>query len=189
MAPLNASLRKVANLDPMGTEIRHLSMAALKENRRIEQSSERIAPADLRDPSLIALWRYWLDKCPEGGLPLRSEIDPIRFPRLMPRMFIVNVVGEPPVFSYALVGEENIEAHGSSFKGQDLRNLDGPWPGYGASLHEFYSYVAARRRPVAARGEMSFLDKGFRRFEAIYLPLADEEGRVCRILGAAHYSS
>ena len=164
-------------------------MAALQENRRVEQSAERIAPAELRDPALTGFWHHWLEKRPEGGLPLRSAIDPIRFPRLLPRMFIVQVSGEPAVFSYTLVGEENIEAHGSSFKGKDVRDLDGPWPGYGASLHDFYSYVVACREPVAARGVMGFLDKEFRRFESVYLPLADEQGRVCRILGAAHYSS
>lgn len=164
-------------------------MAALQENRRIEQSAQRIAPEELCDPALVAFWQHWLEKRPEGGLPLLSAVDPIRFPRLLPRMFIIQVTGEPPVFSYTLVGEENIDAHGSNFKGQDVRDLDRPWPGYGASLHDFYSYVAAGREAVAARGAMSFLDKEFRRFEAIYLPVADEHGWVNRILGAAHYNA
>jgi hypothetical protein len=164
-------------------------MAALQENRRIEQSAHRIAPEDLRDPALVAFWRHWLERRPEGGLPLRSAVDPIRFPRLLPRMFVIQVTGDPQVFSYTLVGEENIDAHGSSFKCRDVRDLDDPWPGYGASLHEFYSHISARRDAVAACGAMSFLDKEFRLFEAIYLPVADEDGRVSRILGAAHYSS
>lgn len=123
-------------------------MTALTENRRIERSAERNAPGELRDPSLVALWKHWQEMRPEGGLPLRTAIEPIRFPRLLPRMFIIQVTGEPPVFSYTLVGEENIEAHGSSFKGRDARDLDEPWPGYGASLHDFYSYVVARRDAV-----------------------------------------
>lgn len=164
-------------------------MALLQENRRIEQSSQLIAPGDLNDPALLAFWQHWQEVRPEGGLPLRSDIDPIRFPRLLPRIFIVEVAGEPPAFCYTLVGQRNIEAHGASFKGKDVRDLDGPWPGYGASLHEFYSYVAAGRKAVAARGQMGFLDKAFRRFEAIYLPVADAQGRVSRIFGAAHYSS
>lgn len=36
---------------------------------------------------------------------------------------------------------------------------------------------------------MNFVDREFRHFEAIYLPLADELGAVNRILGAAHYSA
>lgn len=164
-------------------------MAVLQEKGRVEHSASQIAPAELGDPALVALWRHWLEKCPQSGLPLRGDVNPIRFPRLLPRVFIVQVAGDPPAFTYSLVGEENIEAHGSNFKGRDIRDLDGPWPGYGASLHEFYSFVVAGRDAVAARGAMNFLDKGFRRFEAIYLPLSSGDGNVSQILGAAHYSS
>ena len=163
-------------------------MAIPQENRRVEQSAHRIAPAELSDPALVALWRLWRENRPKEGLPPRGSIDPIRFPRLLPNVFIIQVTGDLPVFTYSLVGEENIEAHGSNFKGMDVRDLDSHWPGYGASLHEFYSFVVAGREAVAARGAMNFIDKGFRRFETIYLPLAGCDGNVSQILGAACYS-
>lgn len=154
----------------------------------VQNGARLIAPAELENAELRELWRYWLAKRPGGGLPAYGDMDPIRFPRLLPRAFVIRVGREPVSFTYTLVGEANIEAHGTNFKGQDVRELDKRSPGYGASLHEFYALVTGKADAMAACGTMDFLDRGFCHFEAVYLPLADEQGSVSRILGAAHYT-
>ncbi|MBX3504494.1 MAG: PAS domain-containing protein [Parvibaculum sp.] len=154
----------------------------------VQNGARLIAPAELSNAELRELWRYWLAKRPGDRLPVYGNMDPIRFPRLLPRTFVIRVGREPVSFTYTLVGEANIEAHGTNFKGRDVRDLDATWPGYGASLHEFYTLVTGKAEAMAACGTMTFLDRGFCHFEAVYLPLADEHGRVSRILGAAHYT-
>ncbi|MBX3446728.1 MAG: PAS domain-containing protein [Parvibaculaceae bacterium] len=154
----------------------------------VQNGARLIAPAELGNAELRELWRYWLTRQPAGRLPAYGDMDPIRFPRLLPRSFVIRVGRDPLSFTYTLVGETNIEAHGANFKGQDVRELDKRWPGYGASLHEFYTLVTGTADAMAACGTMDFLDRGFCQFEAVYLPLADEQGNVSRILGAAHYT-
>lgn len=160
-----------------------------KENRRVEHSATAISPCELGNAALRELWAHWEERRPENGIPERPQVDPLRFPRLLPQIFILKVEENPPSFVYSLVGEANIEAHGANFTGLDVRELDRAWPGYGASLHDFYTFVAGGKRAVAVRGDMRFVDRGFRHFESVYLPLAGEEGETAQILGAAAYET
>ncbi len=155
----------------------------------VERSAGIIVPGELRDPDLRGLLRYWEERCDDGCVPARADIDPLDFPRLLPRVFMVRVEHDPLSFVYSLVGEENIEAHGYNFTGMDVRELDRIGPGYGSSMHSFYSLVSNGGRALAAAGNMSFVDRDFRAFEALYLPLASKNGRVEHIMGAASYGS
>ena len=167
----------------IGNKIWRLAMAALQENRRIEQSAERIAPAELG-------MRRWSASgsigSASGGLPLRSAIDPIRFPRLLPRMFIVQVRASlrSSTIRWSARRTSKPTAQASRARMSAISMV----PGYGASLHDFYSFVVAGREPVAARGVMSFR-QGIPPLRVGLSALADEQGRVCRIIGAAHYES
>lgn len=160
-----------------------------REDRRVEHSATAISPRDLGNAALRELWAHWEERRPENGIPERPQVDPLRFPRLLPQVFILKVEESPTSFVYSLVGEANIEAHGANFTGLDVRELDSIWPGYGSSLHDFYSYVAGRKEGVAVRGNMRFVDRGFRHFESVYLPLAGKEGETAQILGAAAYDT
>lgn len=122
-------------------------------------------------------------------MPTRDDIKPWRFPALLPRIFMIRVTQGPLAFTYSLVGDENVEAHGLNFTGVEVRSLDDLKPGYGASMHDFYSRVYRRRKPMAARGTMNFIDRAFCAFESVYLPLADKSGAISHIMGAACYST
>jgi hypothetical protein len=162
---------------------------SFRENRRVEHSATAIAPRDLADTALRELWAHWEECRPADGIPARSQVNPLRFPRLLPQVFIMKVEESPTSFVYSLVGEANIEAHGANFTGLDVRDLNKTWPGYGTSLHDFYTFVAGRKKAVAVRGDMRFVDRGFRHFESVYLPLAGKEGETAQILGAAAYDA
>ncbi|MBO6634462.1 MAG: PAS domain-containing protein [Parvibaculum sp.] len=161
-------------------------MAAGK-SRRVENSACLVEPGELSDPAFGELLSYWEARRCGRDMPARADIDPVHFPRLLPRVFMVRVDHDPLAFVYSLAGGENVEAHGRNFTGMDVRDLDGWWPGYGSSLHEFYSLVVHGGVPLAASGTMNFVDREFRAFEAIYLPLAAQDGEVGHIMGAALY--
>lgn len=160
---------------------------AVREDRRVERSSRLVPLGELDDPALGNLLRYWEARRNGSDMPARADINPVHFPRLLPHVFMVRVDCDPLAFVYSLAGDENVEAHGHNFTGMDVRELDCWWPGYGGSLHEFYSHVVRCRKAVAASGTMSFVDREFRAFKAIYLPLAAPDGAVAHIMGAALY--
>ena len=145
-----------------------------------------VALGEISEPSLRKLLAYWEQKRQGRDMPGRDDIVPTAFPRLMPRMFMIRVE-EGPSFTYSLVGAANIEAHGGNFTGMDVRDLDRKSPGYGASLQRFYTSILEGRRPSAAEGSLGFVNRGFCRFAAVYMPLANAEGRVSHIMGAAAY--
>lgn len=159
---------------------------ALRKNATVEESARVVTLDEVADPELRKLLSYWEQKREGRDMPSRDDIVPTAFPRLMPRMFMVRVE-EGPSFVYSLVGNENVEAHGGNFTGMDVRDLDRKSSGYGASMHRFYAEIAAQRRPCAAEGSLQFVNRGFCRFAAIYLPLAAADGKVSHIMGAAAY--
>ncbi|MBO6667277.1 PAS domain-containing protein [Parvibaculum sp.] len=159
---------------------------ALRKSSPVEECARVIALEEVADPSLRELIAYWETKRAGRDMPLREEIVPTAFPRLMPRMFMIRV--EPgPAFIYSLVGNANIEAHGGNYTGMNVRDLDRKSPGYGATVHRLYTSIVEGRRPYAARGSLQFVNRGFCSFTSIYLPLAAADGTVTHILGAAAY--
>lgn len=165
-----------------------MSMAAGK-SRRVEHSARLVEPDELSDPAFGQLLHYWEARRGGRHIPARADIDPVHFPRLLPSIFMVRVDHNPLAFVYSLAGGENVEAHGRNFTGMDVRELDGWWPGYGSSLHDFYSLVVHGGVPLAASGTMNFVDREFRAFEALYMPLAAQDGDVGHIMGVALYGS
>lgn len=163
-------------------------MEALAGNNGcVEESASLIALKDLSEPPLIEMAHYWETKRAGRKTPLRSDMNPAHFVRLMPRIFMLRVGHDPLTFTYSLIGDDNVQAHGRNFTGCNVRDLDNIWPGYGTSMHNFYALVSRRANPQAACGKMSFVDRGFCRFEAIYLPLAASDGTISHIMGAAVY--
>ena len=70
------------------------------------------AVADLRaritNPEQSAFFDYWLACFKPGGLPARSDLDPLDFPSLLPRIALIDVLREPGglAFRYRLAGTE-----------------------------------------------------------------------------------
>lgn len=157
------------------------------EMNRIERSAGVIAPEELSEPPLVEMMRYWETKRAGRDLPCRADIDPAELVPFLRRIFMIRVGREPLSFIYSLVGDDNIEAHGRNFTGWKVRDLDQISAGYGATMHDFYTRFLHHPSVRAARGEMSFVDRGFCNFESIYLPLAAQDGSVSHIMGAATY--
>ena len=70
------------------------------------------AIADLRaritNPEQSAFFDYWLARFKPVGLPARSDLDPLDFPSLLPRIALIDVLREPAglAFRYRLAGTE-----------------------------------------------------------------------------------
>ena len=73
------------------------------------------APGDWH-PGARELYAYWASKKPKDGLPGRQQVDPIDIPKLLPRIFLADVIweGDRPRIRFRLVGQAivvGVQAH------------------------------------------------------------------------------
>ncbi len=135
-------------------------------------------PKTLR-PEARELYDYWRSKFAEGRLPARADIDPIELHRLMPVMFLVDVVqtNDQPRFRMRLLGTEINSRFDRDAKGmwmdedEILRNV----------LPDFYATVESRRpryRPSARHAKKEYLT-----YDRLILPLASDGETVDMVIG------
>ncbi|MEN2976928.1 PAS domain-containing protein [Tistrella bauzanensis] len=136
---------------------------------------------------LKTAYRYWRDLCGDRPMPLRREIDPLRLHRLLPHLFLYDVVHQPGGrldFTVRLVGTRISEAHGGDHRGQSLSVVHaGQWPRIAADYHD----VVRQCRPHYARRVGFAIAKDHVTYERVLLPISDDGTRVDGIFGAAHY--
>jgi hypothetical protein len=130
---------------------------------------------------------YWHGKCPAGGgYPTRADIVPEEMVRLLPYVFMVDVVpdrGGGLDFRFRLVGTAIMEIEGEH-TGKLLSSMFPDREAY-AVLWRQYDEAAAGKIGVR-RETLSWQGRDHVRYEVILAPLQDESGRVSMLIGLAH---
>jgi hypothetical protein len=138
-------------------------------------------PPATAKPQIVAIYDYWRSKAQSGGmLPGRRHIDPIEIPRLLPNVWLVDVVDDVRRFRVRLIGTALVDA-GMPLKVGDFI-LDRLLPEQrAASLAEFESVVQSRE-PLWYRGPVNLQHETYvHEIERIFLPLATD-GRAVNML-------
>jgi len=152
----------------------------------LEEAPDYVLPSEPSAEPLCRLLQYWGSKCVGDRLPARRDIDPIALAYILPNLFILDVhAGEEPHrrFRFRLFGTELARVHGRDLTGRTLHEALDPGPAEGAVRHAMR--VVAERKPLFVAGKMLYLKhKEWLNFENCMLPLQDESGAVCMILGA-----
>lgn len=130
---------------------------------------------------------YWHGKCPPGGgFPARADIAPDEMLRLLPYIFMVDVLPDAPGgpdFRFRLVGTAIVEVEGEH-TGRLLSEMFPDRDAY-AVLWRQYSDAAAGK--VWVRQEtLRWQGRDHVHYEVILAPLQDEAGRVSMLIGLAH---
>lgn len=122
---------------------------------------------------------YWRSRRGDRAAPRRSDIDPLDFVRLLPRVFIAEARTSGDVV-FRLAGEAVIELHGRPLSGKSLPAL---WR-HDHRRHLSTVLEAALRngRPLVVGAEPSGQSQGAR-LEVLFAPLAGPNGDVDRFLG------
>jgi hypothetical protein len=105
------------------------------------------SPVDL-DVRLDEFFHYWRRVCGDRSMPRRADIDPTEIPwRLLPNLFMTDVVDGGARFRYRLIGTEAVSAIGSDPTSHyiDEINLS---PGYLNYLTGLYRRVVGERLPL-----------------------------------------
>lgn len=139
-------------------------------------------PPATAKPEIVALYDYWRSKAPaEGILPGRRHIDPLDIPKLLPHIWLVDVVDEPRRFRVRLLGTALVET-GTPLRVGDFI-IDRLLPEQrAASLAELESVVQSRE-PLWYRGPLKLRHVTYvHEVERIFLPLAADGRHVDMLL-------
>jgi hypothetical protein len=148
-------------------------------------------PAGLTSCRLSALHGYWQAKRGRRDLPLRSDIDPVDIPELLPTLILLDVLSEAgqtaPRFRFRLVGTRMVEMFGRDPTGQILEGADAKLEP--ETLFEPLARVAGSGVPVLSSGVIAWANGAHATMEWLFLPLATAGNRVTMILAGADFFS
>lgn len=140
--------------------------------------------ASIQDSRLRRLYDYWLAKRGTRRFPARADIDPLDFPYLLGNIMLLDVVRDPLRFRVRVHGTEMVMRAGYELTGKFLDDLP---------ISDYRSYVRERCEGLVRDGEPLLirhnraLDGKARRYEAIWLPFADDGDSVSMLLCALIY--
>jgi hypothetical protein len=140
----------------------------------------------IREARLRRLHAYWLERRGNRRMPARRDIDPLDFPYLLGSIMLIDVVGEPPCFRVRLHGTELVRLAAHELTGKLLDEVPGS---------AYRAYVLERCRSLVETGEPTLvhhdrvLDGRRRRYEALWLPFADDGDAVTMLLCALIYEN
>lgn len=120
----------------------------------------------------------------KGRLPNQSTFDPLKIPSHFGNLFMIKVEGDCEVFTYSLIGTRITEALGRDATGKRVEDTfpeDHP-------ILAYYRHISKAQIPARTYGQVEWVDKQFKDFESLMVPLLDDEGRVVKIVGEAIYT-
>jgi hypothetical protein len=100
----------------METEIRARDGLMTRYDPRVYTSAD-----EMKSRRILWALDYWQGKRANGSLPLRSQIDPIEMPRLLPYLMLIEVIAGR--LRYRLVGTQVAAGAGYDFTGRHLDEL------------------------------------------------------------------
>lgn len=139
----------------------------------------------LVDPGLRAFKTFWEGRREDGRLPHADCFDPMELRPFLGYIFIVSISPDLATLVYTLVGTRMVEIIGRDATGRRVEDTVTE----GHPLPEFYRHVARHGLPARVHGVLTWVDKDYRQFECALLPVVNDSGRVCKILGMAAYNT
>jgi hypothetical protein len=129
----------------------------------------------------VAIYDYWRRKAPGPGvLPGRRHLDPTEIPRLLPHIWLVDVVDDIRRFRVRLIGTALVDA-GIPLRVGDFV-VDRLLPEQRQQALEDFGSVIWSREPLWFRGPLNLRhDTYVHEVERIFLPLA-ADGRTVDML-------
>jgi hypothetical protein len=135
------------------------------------------------DSRLTEIYEFWRSRCRDGVLPSRADIDPTRLaPRLLPFLFLVEVLEDPRDFRFRLAGTHFRDITGAEATGRRIAEVFPP--GFADEVRYHWDSCVERKAPKLGSGNLWVPDRNHIRWEGIVLPLSPDGDCVNMLLGA-----
>jgi hypothetical protein len=129
------------------------------------------------------LYRYWNGARAGRQMPLRSEIDLLRLPGLLPKLMLIEAseTAEGPRFRYAMLGSELVQRFGRDVTGRWVHEaLEGEHREFMLGL---YGESWRTRQPAMAASEYISANEVAFMCQRLVLPLSEDGIAVSQLLG------
>lgn len=147
-----------------------------------------IEPDAVTSDVVLEGYRYWKTQRGERAFPSRIDIRPADIKRVLPNLVLAKVLDEGRDFQFRIVGQSIAVAHGLNPINWRVSELDRHADGFSAVVLRVYRHVYESGRPYASRGTLRHVERGYRNFESVYLPLGPSDRVVDHILVIAGFS-
>ncbi len=133
---------------------------------------------------LRRLYRYWLDRKGSRRFPARRDIDPTQFAYVLGDVMLVDVLRDPLRF--------RVRVHGTNMALQGRCDLTGKLIDE-LPIAEYRDYVLRRCAALVQSGDplaihyQRMWEWRLCRYEALWLPFADDDSQVSMLLCAMNY--
>jgi hypothetical protein len=141
---------------------------------------------------LQQLLRYWQSKRKAGGgLPGRSDLDPLELRGQLPNIYLIDVLPgltDPAHlrFRVRLLGEKHVDVYGPGMVGKIIDDVFPP--AVADEFNRLYAAVVRRRAPVINHGQVSWVrNKEWMTYEGLHAPLASDGKAIDCIFGAGAF--
>ena len=142
-------------------------------------SAEKAVAEELRDPRLQRLFAYWCAAKRARRMPARRDLDPLEFPYALGYVMLIDVLREPLRFHVRLHGTQITQRVFYDLTGKLLDEIPDP---------EYRRYAIKRCRalvdtaqPLRVQQDRE-IDGRIHRYEALWLPLSDDQVRVTMLM-------
>ena len=137
------------------------------------------------DADLARLYGYWNAARGERAMPRREDIDPSAIPKLLPYLFMYDVMPNGG-YSIRLAGEELVRFIGHNPRGQPAGST--MTAAGAAGIVAILDVVVGERVAKFRAGQAYWRPKAtYRRFEGCFLPLSADEREVNIVLGGLKF--
>jgi hypothetical protein len=136
--------------------------------------------SQIRHAELQQLFGYWLAKRGGAIAPPRSAIDPAELRNLLPKLLMIDVIGDPPRFCIRLAGTEVVHHYGAEITGRFIDELD--LDEIGEIALKEYRDAVERLQPVLHEWDYTKHDGRHLAYERLILPLSSDGRTVDKLL-------
>jgi hypothetical protein len=154
-----------------------------------DSTNRRFAWPEIVSEPVRALAAHWSTLAENGRTPLREHFTPLDLPaRGWKNLFLMDICPQSREFIVRVHGTYLVEATGADFTGRRMNETEIPGSTRRA-LYGLLQRVAAIGAPQYYNGKTLFRPPNWMRdVEQALCPLADEDGRVVSIIGAAEFA-
>jgi len=136
-------------------------------------------PAGLLNPTLGRALAYWTSLA-GGALPRRAQLSPAQMVPFLKHVILWDYLPDTDRFVCRLAGTEICEAAGRELRGRTVEEMHGD--GSAAVRVNFETVIETGHANFVHR-RMSWIDRSYRSYERLLLPLADEAGEIRHLMG------
>lgn len=187
---MGASDDNLVGIERMSALARNNAGEAGSEPKRFDPAHTTTAPETLENPTLAAVYAYWLAKCDGRTMPARADINPVELREHLGWIMMIEVMDDFADFRYRLIGTKAARYFLTNSTGRTVSETYAPFGAAAADgVKAVYRQAARDKTVVRAEGEASWISdwtedaRNFPYYDSLYLPLSDD-GETCNILMA-----